>query len=306
VKPDQPLKEEFLVFAGPKKPKLLAQPEYGLGEIVYYGWFWWAAVPLLGILHSLYYLMGNYGIAIILLTVLVRSCMFPLSRKQALGAQKMQELQPEIKKIQEKYKNDLEARGKAQQELFRKHKYNPMGGCLIAFLQLPIFVGLYRALMVDVELRQAPLISESIRWASNLAAPDLLFDWGDWMPNFVIGWLGPYFNLLPVFAVLLFLYQQKKFMPPAADETARMQQKMMQYMMIFMGIMFFKVASGLCLYFIASSLWSIAERQFLPKTQAAGGTAAASAAKPALRVAPQRGPAARDGAPPRKKKSPRK
>jgi len=306
VKPDKPLKEEFLIFAGPKKPRLLAQPEYGLGEIVYYGWFWWAAVPLLGVLHSLYHVVANYGIAIILLTVLVRSCMFPLSRKQALSAQKMQELQPEIKKIQEKYKNDLEARGKAQQELFRKHKYNPMGGCLIAFLQFPIFVGLYRALMVDVELRQAPLISESIRWASNLAGPDMLFDWAGWMPNFAIGWLGPYFNLLPVFAVGLFLYQQKKFMPPAADETARMQQKMMQYMMIFMGVMFFKVASGLCLYFIASSLWSIAERQFLPKAQAAGGTAAASTAKPAPRVVPQRGPAARDGAPPRKKKSPRK
>ena len=85
--------------------------------------------------------------------------MFPFSRKQALNAQKMQELQPEIKKIQEKHKKDMEARTKAQQELFRKHNYNPLSGCLVLFIQLPIFVGLYRSLMVDVELRDAPLIT---------------------------------------------------------------------------------------------------------------------------------------------------
>ena len=77
--------------------------------------------------------------------------------------------------------------------------------------------------------------------------------------------LGPYFNLLPLLTIVLFIVQQKMFMPPAADEQAAMQQKMMKYMMIFMGVMFFKVASGLCIYFIASSLWGLAERRFLPK-----------------------------------------
>ena len=81
--------------------------------------------------------------------------------------------------------------------------------------------------------------------------------------------LGPYFNILPVFTIILFIVQQKMFMPPATDEQSAMQQKVMQYMMIFMGIMFYKVASGLCLYFIASSLWGLAERKFLPKTAAA-------------------------------------
>jgi YidC/Oxa1 family membrane protein insertase len=228
--------------------------------------------------------------------------MFPLSKKQAQGAQKMQELQPEIKKIQEKYKTNLEARGKAQQELFRKHNYNPMGGCLILFLQLPIFVGLYRALMVDVELRQAPLIAESIRWCSNLAAPDMLFDWSGFMPAFVsrgtgMFGLGPYFNLLPIITIVLFLWQQKKFMPPPADEQAAMQQRIMQFMMVFMGILFFKVASGLCIYFIASSLWSIAERQFLPRAAAAKPS---SAAEPAP---PPRPSAGRDGATPSKRKA---
>jgi len=307
LKPNEKLHDSYTIFAGPRKPALLAQPEYGLKEVVYYGWFWWAAIPLLWVLHGVYYVIPNYGVAIILLTVLVRGAMFPLSRKQALGTQKMAEIQPELKRIQEKYKNDLEARGKAQQELFRKHNYNPMGGCLIALLQLPIFVGLYRALMVDVELRQAPLIP-GLRWASNLAAPDMLFDWSGFMPEFItrgtgILGLGPYFNLLPVFAIGLFLWQQKKMMPPPADEQAAMQQKMMKWMMIFMGILFFKVASGLCLYFIVSSLWGIGERKFLPKA-AAGATPAVAKAAP--RVVPGRGPGGRDGSGPRKKKSPKK
>ncbi|NUQ62685.1 MAG: YidC/Oxa1 family insertase periplasmic-domain containing protein [Pirellulales bacterium] len=268
LKPEESVSHSFVVFAGPKRPPLLTQ--YGLQDIVIYGWFWWVAEPLLWVLHLFYSVVRNYGIAIILLTVVVRGCMFPLSIKQALNAQKMQELQPEIKRIQEKHKKDLEARSKAQQELFRKHNYNPMGGCLVMFLQLPIFIGLYRALMVDVELRQAPLFSESVRWCSNLAAPDMFFNWSRFMPDFVahgtgfLG-LGPYFNLLPIITILLFLWQQKKFMPPPADEQAAMQQKIMQFMMIFMGVLFFKVASGLCLYFIASSLWGIAERRFLPK-----------------------------------------
>ena len=187
----------------------------------------------------------------------------------------MQVIQPELKKLQEKYKNNMEARTKAQQELFKKHNYHPMSGCLVLFIQLPIFMGLYRSLMVDVELRDAPLIAEAVRWCSNLAAPDMLFDWHRFMPEMVncgTGFfgLGPYFNILPVFTVLLMVLQQKMFMPPATDEQSAMQQKVMKYMMIFMGVLFYKVASGLCLYFIASSLWGLGERQFLPKTAAAG------------------------------------
>lgn len=263
----------FQVFIGPKRTDLLSQyrnsEQADLSELVYYGWFGWVARPLTRLLHGFYWVVGNYGLAIVMLTVVVRSCMFPLSRKQALAAQKMQELQPEIKRLTEKHKDDLEARSKAQQELFRKHNYNPLGGCLLMFIQLPIFMGLYRALMVDVELWQAPLISDAIRWCSNLAAPDMLFYWGSWMPGFLaapLGWLGPYFNLLPIFTVGLFLWQTHMFMPPPTDEQTAMQQKIMKYMTVFMGVMFFKVASGLCVYFTASSLWGIAERKLLPKT----------------------------------------
>ena len=303
LKPGEAMKHEFEIFAGPKKPELLAK--YELGELIYYGWFEWFAKPLVTLLHGFYWVVRNYGLAIILLTVLVRSCMFPLSRKQALGAQKMQELQPEIKKLQEKHKKDMEARTKAQQELFRKHKYNPLSGCLVMFVQLPVFIALYRALMVDIELRQAPLISEKIRWCSNLAAPDMLFDWSGVMPDWFVQGnaiyaLGPYFNILPIITVILFLWQQKKFMPPPADEQAAMQQKIMKFMMIFMGLLFFKVASGLCIYFIASSLWGVAERQFLPKTSKPD-----SSATPPAKPARQQSGGSRDGSASRKKKKPR-
>jgi YidC/Oxa1 family membrane protein insertase len=270
--PGESLQHRLKLFAGPKRPPLLENPAYNLGELVYYGWpiFAMVAVPLTKLLHILYAGVFNYGLAIILLTALVRGCMFPLSRKQVIGAQKMQQLQPEIKKIQQLHKNNVEARTKAQQELFRKHNYNPLAGCLPIFIQMPVFIGLYRALMVDIELRDAPLLTHAIRWCSNLAAPDMLLDWSRVMPDWVnsgvgIFGLGPYFNLLPILTIVLFIWQQKMFMPPAADEQAAMQQKVMQYMMIFMGVLFFKVASGLCIYFIVSSLWGLAERQFMPK-----------------------------------------
>jgi YidC/Oxa1 family membrane protein insertase len=273
LEPGESISNRFLFFAGPKQPQLLANKEYNLEELIYFGWpiFAMVARPLTSILHSFYSVTGNYGLAIILLTILVRGAMFPLSLKQAAGAQKMQMLQPEIKKLTEKYKNNIEARQKAQQELFRKHNYNPLAGCLPVFIQMPVFIGLYRSLMVAIELRDAPLISNSIRWCSNLAAPDMLYDWHLFIPAFInsgvgIFGLGPYFNLLPVLTIILFIVQQKMFMPPATDEQTAMQQKIMQYMMVFMGLMFFKVASGLCIYFIASSLWGLAERKFLPKT----------------------------------------
>src|SRR5262249_48537562 len=101
-------------------------------------------------------------------------------------------------------------------------------------------------------------------------APDMFWFWKPYLPGFLgseHGFLGPYLNLMPLVTIGLFLWQQKIMMPPPTDEQSAMQQKIMQYMMIFMALMFFKVPSGLCIYFIASSLWSIAERKLLPKTQ---------------------------------------
>ncbi len=285
------LEHSYDIFAGPKRPDLLANyhasesTQYGLGDLMYYGWFSPVSKAMLGILHFFYGIIGNYGIAIIMLTVLVRSCMFPISRKQAQSMAKMQELRPEMDKIKEKYKQDMQKQSQATQELYRKHKINPLAGCLPMFIQLPIFLGLYRALMVDVELRQAPLLGEAIRWCSNLAAPDMFIDWSSYMPDFInrgegIFELGPYLNVLPLITCGLFILQQKMFMPEAANEQAAMQQKIMKYMMLFMGFMFFKVAAGLCLYFIASSIWGIAERKMLPKPSTTGALAAASGPAP--------------------------
>lgn len=284
---DGALRRTFTLFAGPKQPELLA--EYGLDRAIEYGWFPWIAKPLSGVLHFFESLpLVNYGIAIILLTVLVRGCMFPISRKAAKNAQMMQELAPEMKAIAEKYKNDMEKRSVAQRELFKKHNYNPFGGCLLMFFQLPIFIGLYRALSVDIELRQAALIP-GVEWCSNLAGPDKLLYWKNFMPGFFAdetGWLGPYLNVLPIVTIFLFLLQQKMFMPPATDDQTRMQQSMMKYMMIFMGVLFFKVPSGLCVYFVASSLWGIAERKLLPpigkQNAAAASKSPSKADKPSL------------------------
>jgi len=280
-KPGSAIAHSYTIFAGPKQSDLLAKyplsgdPVNNLGELIYYGWPIWAGVARLmtHILHFFYTIVGNYGIAIVMLTILVRGCMFPISRKQALGAQKMQELKPEMDRINEKYKGKPEDKTRAMQELWRKHNYNPMSGCLLAFLQLPIFFGLWRALMINVELRGAPLFGEAIHWCSNLAAPDMLFYWKDWpfIPSFLtayrgFGSLGPYLNILPVFTISLFILQQQMFMPPATDDQTRMQQKMMKYMLVLICYAYYTVPSGLCLYIIVSSLWGIAEKKLLPKT----------------------------------------
>ena len=165
----------------------------------------------------------------------------------------MKELQPKIAELKKKYANDKEKMARAQMELFGKHNYNPMSGCLPMFLQLPIFIGLYQGLNNSVNLRLAPFL-----WFDNLAAPDALFN----MPAIpFLGW--DEFNLLPLVTITLFFIQQKMFMPPPTDDQTAMQQKMMKYMMIFMGFMFYKVPSGLCVYFIASSLWGLGERKLL-------------------------------------------
>lgn len=232
------------------------------------------------ILWYLHKVVPNYGVCIILLTVLVRGMMFPLSRRQALASARMQakmeELKPEIKKLEEKHRNDSMALQQAKQELYLKRGVNPlamMGSCWLVFLQMPIFLGLYYALQESIHFRLAPFWP---LWIKNLAAPDMMIWWTENIPwiskpddmgSFL--YLGPYFNLFPIVAVVLMIVQQKMLAPPPADEQAAMQQKMMSYMMIFFGVMFYKVAAGLCVYFIASSLWGLTERKLLPKKQAA-------------------------------------
>jgi YidC/Oxa1 family membrane protein insertase len=215
----------------------------------------------------------SYGLCIIVLTILVRALMFPVSRKQAMTSLKMQTLAPEIKKLQEKHKDDRQALGMAQMELYRRHGVNPFGTCWFLVLQMPIFMGLYFALQESFSFR---LASFWPTWVVNLSAPDMLLWWSDRIPMISaldsyggLLYLGPFLNLLPAIAVTLMILQQKMLTPPAMDDQQAMQQKMMKYMMVFFGFLFYKVAAGLCVYFIASSVWGFAERALLPKKKLA-------------------------------------
>jgi YidC/Oxa1 family membrane protein insertase len=322
-KPGESIEHKYLLYHGPIKVGLLSQlrgdekvdpalvtrydSTLHLNSLTDYGsfGFWtWLIVKCTNAIHGLIgllrWLIPYEAICIILVTVIVRGIMFPLSRKQAATMAKTQEqmakIQPEMKKIKEKFKGDIMAQQQAMSELYRKHGVNPaagLGGCLMVFLQMPVFLGLYFALQESFFFRLEPFL-----WVRNLTAPDMLFWWSEKIPFISdpesqggIFYLGPYFNLLPIIAIALMLVQQKLMTPPAMDEQALMQQKMMKYMMILFGFMFYKVPAGLCLYFICSTLWGVGERKLLPKKQPATGPGAAAASGdklgPGARVKPK-------------------
>jgi YidC/Oxa1 family membrane protein insertase len=295
VEPKAEASKRYQVFVGPKDASIL--DAYGLSGSVYYGWtiFEFVAKPLSWLLHGFFAIVRNYGIAIMMLTVLVRSCMFPLSRRAAVMGQRMQEMQPEMKRLNELYKDDRVKLGQEMQALYKKYNLNPMASCLPVFVQIPIFMGLYRCVSTDIELRQQPLIP-GLDWCTNLAGPDMLTAFPSWMPDFIAGkgtgWFGPYFNVLPIVTIALFIIQQKVLMPKATDEQTRMTQQMMMFMTIFMGVLFFKVPAGLCIYFVTSSTWSLVERRlikkFVPSKQSVEAEANIVAAKPASPMMPAR------------------
>ena len=250
---------EYKMFLGPKRDDVLSSIDAS-SAMDFSTWFGIGYVSrgMMAILRSLHDIHIPWGISIIMLTMMVRGCMFPISRKQAAGAKKMKELQPRIAELKKKYANDKEKLGRAQMELFAEANYNPLAGCLPMFLQLPIFIGLYQALNNAVDLRMTGFL-----WIENLAAPDALFRFPWLGPEDTFFFLGQTFNILPIITVILFVAQQKMFMPPPTDEQSAMQYKMMNYMMIFMGFLFYKMPAGLCVYFIASSLWGMGERKLL-------------------------------------------
>jgi YidC/Oxa1 family membrane protein insertase len=250
----QSVTQHYELFAGPKRKQLLtAIQAEGILDTSYF------SPPIvshvmLGLLNFFHGLGLPYGIAIICLTICVRGCIFPLSLRQTAQAARMKEMQPRIEELKKKYGADKEGFAKAQMQLWREHKINPLSGCLPLFVQLPIFTGLWMAVNSSVDLRLAPFL-----YIKNLAAPDDLFH----LP-FVVPFLGwTEFNLLPFITVALFVVQQKMFMPPPTDEQQAMQYKMMNVMTLVMGVMFYRVPAGLCVYFISSSLWGVGERKLL-------------------------------------------
>ena len=238
----------FRAYFGPKKKDLLAQ--FGADDAIAFGWFGSISRLMLNVLSFFHDTVGlPYALAIMALTCCVRLCLMPITLKVAASGERMKEMQPKIEELRKKHGDDKEALGKAQMELMMKEG-NPLAGCLPLLLQFPIFIGLYAALQNTVDLRLAEFL-----WADNLAAPDHLAKLPVRLP-----FLGEYFNLLPLVVVGLFLAQQKMFMPEAVSDEQKAQYRIMNFMMLFMGFMFYSVPAGLCVYFIASSLWSITER----------------------------------------------
>lgn len=230
-----------------------------------------------------------YGLAIMGLTVIVRGALLPVSYRQAAGMQKFQDkmakVQPELKRLQEQFSDDPQRMKEEQMRLYMRHGINPfvmMGGCLLLLLQMPIIMGLYYCLQENAFFRLAPFL-----WIPNLAAPDMTIWWSESIPlisapewrgvGICMGisfYLGPFFNVLPFVAMGLMLYQQIKTMPPPADEQAAANAMVMKYMMVLMAFMFYKVAAGLVLYFIVTTLWGLGERYMIKRSIARQATTA--------------------------------
>lgn len=263
------LQHQFLLYNGPKDRKVLDQvsdQDLLLNEVIHYPGLWiiptaWISTPIVWILNTLYSVVHDYGIAILLLTIIVRICLYPLTYHQNKMMMKMKAIQPLMQQIKTDYADDKEKLNRKTMELMQKYKVNPMGGCLPVLLQLPIFVGLWQALQYNFSLRQAEFLF-GWTWIQDLSAPDQLFRFPFHLD---IPFLGKYFNLLPILAMFQIIVQMQMMSPPATTPEMKMQQRIMKIMMVFMGFMFYKVPSGLCIYIITSGLWGLAERKLMPK-----------------------------------------
>ena len=255
--------QHFMLYAGPKEYDSLKVLNVGLEHIVDFGFFSIIALPLFWVLKQFYQLLGNYGWAIVLLTILVRIPFIPLVNKSQQSMKKMQDIQPRMAEIREKYKKDPQKMQQEMMQLYKTHKVNPLGGCLPILLQIPVFFALYKILLISIELRHAPFML----WIQDLSAPDTLFGH---LPAFIplIGGfaIGP----LPILMGATMLIQQK-MTPTSLDPT---QNKIMMLMPIVFTFLFLNFASGLVLYWLMNNIFSIAQQfyvnQKLAREKAAG------------------------------------
>ena len=248
----------YELYAGPKDASLF------VGDDAIYqtllredlGFFDGIASVILGFLRFLHGIVGNWGWAIILLTLTVRMLLFPLQRKMqtsmARHATKMRRVQPKIDAIKEKYAKDPKQLRQEQARIFQEEgAMPPIGGCLPIFLQIPIFFGLFSALRVAFDLRHQPFMG----WIQDLSQPDRLITFADTYP-----FVGDAFNLLPILMVVLWIGQQKVMPKPATmNEQQAQMQKMMMWMPIMFGFFLYNYASGLSLYMITTSAFGIVE-----------------------------------------------
>jgi YidC/Oxa1 family membrane protein insertase len=250
--------QKFVLFIGPKKADVLdAYKALGLPAVLDYGWFSPIAIGLLWVLDAFYVFCRNYGVAIILLTVLVRVLVHPLTRKSQVAMYKMQKLRPLIEELQKKHKNDKQKLGQEQMKLFREHGANPFSGCLPLLLQMPILFALYWALRITFDLRQQPFVG----WISDLSLPDTV----GYLPAAVPLLGGAPINVLPL-VMMIAMYLQQKMQPKPDDPTQAQQQKFMAFFPFLMGFLFYSFPSGLSLYWLLSTVLGIGE-QWLIKRQ---------------------------------------
>jgi YidC/Oxa1 family membrane protein insertase len=242
------------VYTGPKDIDRLEAVGHGLRKAVDLGWFTFIALPLLQALRFLHRFTGNYGVAIIILTVVIKVLFFPLTKKSFESMKAMQKLQPEMQKIRERLKDKPDEMNREVMELYRRHKVNPLGGCLPMVLQIPVFVGLYNALLNAVELRHAPFIG----WITDLSAPDRL---GSLQLPFVP---HPGIPVLTLVMGASMLVQQ--WMTPTAADPA--QQRVMMIMPIVFTFMFINFPAGLTLYWLVNNLLTIGQQYWMMRKQA--------------------------------------
>ncbi|WP_066557517.1 membrane protein insertase YidC [Croceicoccus bisphenolivorans] len=247
------------LFAGAKESRVLDMYEDGgithFGLAIDWGWFRWFEKPIFWLLTRLFEIVGNFGVAIILLTVIVRGVMFPIAQRQFASMAAMKAVQPKMKALQERYKDDKQMLQSKMMELYREEKVNPLAGCLPMFLQIPVFFALYKVLMLAIEMRHQPFIL----WIRDLSAPDPLhilnlFGLLDFNP--------PGFLAIGVLAILLGITMWLQFkLNPAQMDPA--QQQIFMLMPWFMMFIMAPFAAGLLIYWITSNLLTIGQQKLL-------------------------------------------
>jgi len=246
---------DFLFFGGPKKTsELEALVSFGFDKLLSYGWFGFISKILLWILQALFSLFGNYGFAIIFLTIIVKLILFPITKKGQVSMYQLQKLAPRIKALQEQYKNDKKKLGEEQLKLWKEYGVNPLSGCLPMLFQIPVFFGLYWALAQSFELRQAPFMF----WINDLSQPDQLCA----LPFTVLG--ATQLHVLPLVMTISWFIQSLT-QPKSPDPQTRQQQKIFLFMPLVFGILFYNVPSGLTLYWFISTLLGILEQLLIKK-----------------------------------------
>jgi YidC/Oxa1 family membrane protein insertase len=263
------------LFAGAKEAKLLDAYEKSLGvprlgSAIDWGWFEVIAKPIFQLLDWLYGLVGNYGVAIIVLTILIRILLFPVANKQYASMAKMRAVQPKMKALQERYKDDKLKLQQEMMELYKREKVNPMSGCLPIFLQIPIFYALYKTLFLVIDLRHQPFAL----WIRDLAAPDPLtpvnlFGLLDFTPP---AWIG--IGVLPILLGVT-MWLQQRLNPQPLDEI---QAKVFAIMPWMFMIIMAPFAAGLQLYWTVNNIISIGQQWLLIRKHPAPAPEAEKAA----------------------------